>query len=125
MTTPLDDILVPAALNIIDTYGQNATFHITGVDEGDYDPETRTTTFPAQVNTTRKISPPEPYDKKFVDGSTIQSEDLQTYVAGSGLTFTPVNGMQVTVQTVIYNIKSVQTLMSGTQIAAYLLQIRK
>lgn len=124
MPTILDDALVPVALDLIDTLGQSATFYVPGTKE--FDPETNEVTEEDVDEISRKISPPSPYDVKYIDGDIVRANDLQAYVAGSGLTFVPVLGMKVgLIDGTTWQIVRSEPLYSGELIAAYRLQMRK
>lgn len=123
--TRLDERLVPTAKRLIEDYGRNAIFNVTGVDAGDYNPLTLKTTKPAVVPYTRKISPPYPYEQKYVDGETVKASDLKCYVADKDLGFTPVPGMEVADQGTVFVIVSASPISTGELVAVWELQLRK
>lgn len=125
MATPLDDKLVPKALEIVNKFGINATFAVGLIEPDDYNPETGETTPDTPTNTIRKVTPPEKYDRYLIDGDLIKFGDCRVYLPASGLTFDPVNGMKVTIGTSLWKIVKVEYVYSGEEIALYELQLRQ
>jgi len=123
MTTELDRELVPAALEIINTLGVLMTFRAVGTQT--YDDATGKNVESSVVNHSRKAAPPLEYEEKYIDGELIRKGDHYSFVAASGLTFTPVLGMEVTHASVVWTIVSVITHTTGDSIAAYELRLRK
>ncbi len=122
MSTALDTEIVPVALELINLYGQNAVFlDVTKT----YDPATGLTTESSPSNITKKVTPPAPYDKRWVDNDLIQQNDVRVFLAASGLTFTPEKGMKVTLLTTkVFRIERVSPIYSGEDIAVFDLQLR-
>ncbi len=84
--TELDDELVPEVLALIDEFGMSVQFEV--LTSQDYD---STTSHTVEVPTwvTRKIIPPDDVEIGQIDGDIIKEGDQVSYVAASGLTFTP------------------------------------
>lgn len=123
MTTALDAEIVPMALEVVDLYGQNAVFTVPATK--DYDATVGLTTETSPTDHTKKVTPPEPYDKRWVDGDLIQQNDVRIYLPASWLSFTPEKGMLVTLLTTEkFRIVGVKPIYSGEDIAIYDLQLR-
>lgn len=114
--TELDDDLVPETLALIDEFGITATF---AVDSGSFDPATSAWT-PGVANVNRKVSPPGP-KQVLVEGTRV--EKTITYVAASGLSFTPTIGMQVTIDGRAFKLTEVTAIYSGALVCAYELRL--
>lgn len=125
MVTPLDEKLVPKALALIEKFGTNATFHIPANDPPTFDADTNTTAEGAITDHVRKISPPDPYTKEWIDGKLIVLGDARCYVAASGIPFTPNEGQKLTYGGDKWQIIKSDPLVSGDLTAAYELRIRK
>lgn len=123
MTTALDKKIVPKVLALINRIGISATFSVgtATMDEstGEGDPDG------AGTPTTVKSTPPLNYDRKLVDGVSIKNGDAQVFIAGSGLSFTPSNGMKVNISSIEWTVKSVGRISAGDDVAAYELQLRQ
>ncbi len=123
MSTALDDRMVPKALELINLYGQSAVFADPATKT--YDPTTGLTSEGSVTNRTHKVTPPEPYDKRWIDGDLIQQNDIRIYLPASGLAFTPFKGQKVTLLTTkVFRIVSVKPIYSGEDIAVFDLQLR-
>ena len=123
MTTALDAEIVPVASELIALYGQDTVFVVPA--SKSYDPATGLTTETSPTNHTEKVTPPAPYDKRWTDSDLIQQDDVRIYLAVSGLTFTPVKDMKVTLLTTeVFKIVKVSPIYSGDDIAVYDLQLR-
>jgi hypothetical protein len=125
MTTPLDAKLVPVALKLIEKFGTNVTFHIPANDPPTFNPATNTAATGAITDVVRKMSPPDPYTKEWIDGKLIVLGDARSFIAASGITFTPNEGQQLTYLGVKWLILKSDPLISGDEVAAYELRIRK
>ena len=126
--TALDDDLVPVALALIDEFGLDATF--TELAPQAYDPATGTVTDGPETVYTRKISPPDPDVYKYVPPDIAKEGDAVTFVAGSGLLFTPkptsdTADLLVDIQGDKFRIVSVQRIRSGEETAAWMMHLRR
>jgi hypothetical protein len=72
-------------------------------------------------------SPPVPFTAREIAGTSIQAGDLQTIVAAKDLTFIPDVALNpvLTRGSVEYRVVGIETLPSGDQDAAYILQLRR
>lgn len=120
--TTLDDTILPTVLSVIASVGIPATFAET---TKDYKPATGAVRELTNTSRSATVSPPQRFKDQFVNGDTIQSADCYVYLAGSGLPFTPVKSMRVTVLAVTYSIVEINPLYSGESIAAYKIHLRK
>jgi len=121
--TELDDRLVPKALELLEKFGFDATLTVESA--GTFNHATNKVTGKSVSTQVRKISPPFPVEDKFIDGDVLKSGDQETYIANSGLTIVPVNGMKFIIDGEEW--KSIQTdpLRSGQLIAAWRIRIRR
>jgi hypothetical protein len=73
------------------------------------------------------VTPPVPYDSRYVDGDIILRTDVRIILPSSDLEFTPDEGMKVTIDSRVYRIVSVGELdVAGTEnVVAYDLQLRR
>ena len=123
MATALDAKLVPLALALVTKYGLNAEFETMLVSQ--YDAESGGTIETGPATYTKKVSPPSPFEQRFIDGEAIRQDDLEIYLPGSGLKFTPVVDMTVRIGTVTYRVVMANPVYSGEQIAVFRLQLRR
>lgn len=123
MTTELDDILVPEVLAIVEQFGKLVRFAVPGSQV--YDPTTGLSTERPALSITKKVSPPQPYTIKLIDGENIKAGDACIWLPASGLTFTPVAGMKVTIDSAVWAIVAVDSVYTGELIALYGLQLRQ
>lgn len=123
MSTALDNTLTAAALRLIALYGQDAVFADPATKT--YDPTTGLTSEGSVTSHTEKVTPPEPYDKRWTDSDLIQQDDVRVFLAASGLDFTPFKGQLVTLLTTEkFRIENVKPIYSGEDVAVYELQLR-
>jgi len=119
--TRLDDKMLPKVLSVINDFGKDIVYH--AVPFKKYDPATSTGSG-CEEDFTRKSSPPEPFEQKFIDGDTIQEGDLKTIVAGSGLPFVVEEGIRATFDGNNWRVVGVEPFYSGDLIAAFQLHLR-
>jgi len=123
MTTALDTTLSAVALDLIDTLGTDMVFEVPGATV--YDPAERRQVRQSPTNVTRKASPPLQYASQLIDNSVVRRDDAQIFIAQSGLTFTPVEGMKVTHAGLDWHMVSASPMYSGDDIAAWECQLRR
>ncbi len=58
-------------------------------------------------------------EEKYIDGDTIRSGDLQTVLAAKDITFTPIKGMKVTVDSDAWETIRVDKIYAQSTIVAY------
>ncbi|MBW7990040.1 MAG: hypothetical protein FVQ84_08505 [Planctomycetes bacterium] len=121
--TALDDKLVPAALALITKFGISA--NITTITGNTYDPTTSSTAVGTPVVNAVTITPLVPAANKFIDGDLVKVGDVESFIAGIGLGFTPIPGLLVEVGSDDWKIVRVDTLSSGDSVAAYQMFLRK
>jgi hypothetical protein len=95
--TTLDERLIPAAQSILDRFGKQVSFIVPT--SPSYDPGTGVLTQGATQTKTTKMTPPEPYESKYVDGDIIRKGDLRAYIAAQDLDFQPERAHLVTLDT--------------------------
>ncbi len=120
--TALDIKLLPKVLSIIEKVGKEAVFSIYSEE---YDPTTGENVQGSAWVFTEKIIPPYPYESKLVDGDLIRDGDMRSGIAGSGIEFTPKEGIIVEFDSQIWKIVKVNSIYSGERVALYELQLRK
>ena len=125
MATPLDARIPATVLRLLKKYGQDATFVVPSVKT--YNPTTGATTESGDVEHSEKITPPEGYAAHMTDGDVIRRGDRRTFIAASGLAFTPETDTRVLMVsgTEAWEIVAVDEIFSGESVAAYELQLRR
>jgi len=121
MTTPLDSILIPEVLAVLNEYGKSTT--ITEKSGGTYDPTTGSNTSETETAHSVKISPPAP-SKGYITSDLIKEGDMETYLASSGLTIDFENQLEVDLDGVAWKVVKHDALYSGDSICAYKLILR-
>ena len=123
MATALDTKLVPKVLTLLNKVGTDYTFQVPATLV--YDPTTQETTKGSPSDVTIKGSPPLNFRSQMVDGSLVRRDDMQVFIAASGLTFTPVEGMRVANGSLQFNTVSANPIRSGDDVCAWELQLRR
>ena len=125
--TLLDTPLRKTVKTIIDLLGADAT--LTRNDDligTGYDPTTGVEPSTEDVEYSVKMTPPEPFSIKDVDGTLVKQEDLTTLLAAKGLAITPSKHTdKLTFNGTQYVIMGVDPIHSGQQVAAWQLHLRK
>ena len=121
--TTLDTTLLVKVAEIADTYGKSVAFQDVG--SSVYDPATGKTTESSITVYTVKVTPPAPYDRKLIDGDMIQTRDVGIILPAQSLAFTPVLGMQVTIDSEVLDVVALSPLYSGNDVCAYDIQLRQ
>jgi hypothetical protein len=121
--TILDDKLLPVVYDTVQTYGKTVTFQEIG--SAVYDPGSGKTTESSITDHSVKVTPPSPYEHRLVDGDLIQQRDVSVLLPAKDLAFTPVQGMQVTIDGEALDIVRIEPLYSGASVCAYNLQLRQ
>jgi len=120
--TDLDNALVPVSLDLINSFGKDGTFTVK--DSEAYDPSTGVVSVTTST-VVIKMSPPTPYERRYINGDLVKAGDTEVLIAASGLTFTPDEGQKVEFDSETWNVVSVGRLYSGESIAVYRLQLRR
>lgn len=123
MATALDTTLIPKIKSIIDTYGKTVTIAVPGLTH--YDADSGSVIEAGTVTHTVKVTPPENYNSRWIDGDLILEGDCQISLAASGLTFTPENGHVFTIDSQKWKVVRVQTEYTGDDIGLYVMQLRR
>lgn len=121
--TALDTEMRQVAFDLIDEFGKTLTYNMNLADT--FDPATGGVTAGSPASVNRKSIPPYKYEDQYIDGDLIRVGDMQTGVAALGLTFTPEKQMVVNFDNLNWDVKAVNPIYSGTQIALYILQLRR
>ena len=120
----LDVKMAAVALDLITRFGKTVTY--TQEDNSSYDPAVGEVTASSIVNFTVKVSPPDPYDVKLIDGDIIRVGDTSSFLASSGLAFTPREvGDKIDFDGEKWRVVGVTKLWSGDNVAAYQVQLRR
>ena len=121
--TALDTKLIPKIATLIAARGMTVVFEVDGV--SGYDPATGTGTKTVKIRHSLKVSPPETFSQRYVDGETILMGDANILLPAQSLAFTPKPGILVELLGQDWLIINVSPIMTGEQIGAYQLQIRR
>lgn len=125
MATTLDTELIPEILEIIQELGITGTFTTqSSTDSKTYNATTGSGT-ESTTDYTEEISPILQYNERYIDGDLIQKEDSYIYLAASGISFTPIKDMIVTILSIVWNVVEIKPIYTGEEIGAYKLQLRK
>ena len=122
MTGQLDTKARQVAFDLIAKYGKVATF--TERTSETYDPATGSVSG-GETPHVWNISPPAPFDRRLVDGDTVQIGDLRADTPALGIPFTPVRGQKVTFDSEDWTIVDFSLVMSGELPAMYSLHMRR
>ncbi len=106
------------AIRLIEKYGVAAEFVSS---TATYDPTTGSMVGGTVTTMTTKVSPPEQYAERLIDGDVIRSGDMNCLVAG----LIPVNGMKATTCGYTFSIVSFNPLISGGGVVCYGIQLRR
>lgn len=117
MPTTLDAQLGPLVVELLAEFGKNITFIIGG--DNQYDPNRGITDQDGQTSVVLKASPPAPVNRGYEEGDAI------TYIAGTGLGFTPKPGLVLVIDAERWQTVQVKPIYTGELIGAYGLVIRK
>jgi len=124
--TILDDKLLPKVDIIIDKFGKVASLRENFAD-GDYTAATGAV-FGIPASHSVKVTPPFPYEHKYIDGDLIEQGDMQVLLSAKALTDDsvpdPQNGWRLTIDTQTFHVISTSKIYSGESIAAWQLQLR-
>ena len=125
MSTELDDVMLPAVLDILNTYGVSVTLRREV--QGTYDPMLGTeTTADVITDYTVTVSPPDGYKAHQIDGTAILAGDVEFVMAGSGAVVTPDPATDKIIHnSVTWGIVSVESWYSGDDVAAFALHCRR
>lgn len=123
MATELDLELGPVVVELINEFGKDITFTIGG--DNDYDPKTGITDQDGQTTVVVKGSPPAPVRRFFGADAVAREGDSKTFIASSGLTFTPKPGLVVEIDSEKWQVVEVTPIYTGELIAAYGLILRR
>ena len=123
MVTALDTKLRPKTVELIEKYGKSVTWTVTS--GGTYVPATGSTSGATSTPYTVKVTPPEPYTSKFIDGDTIRVGDALIYLAAQDLAFTPAENQHVTVDGVVWVVVRVNAIYSGDLVCLWEAGLRR
>jgi hypothetical protein len=123
VATALDTTLIPKIKSVIEKYGKTVTIDVSGLTH--YDPDSGSVIESGTVTHTVKVTPPENFNSRWIDGDLIQEGDAQVSMSPSGLTFTPENGHVFTIDNQKWKIVRVQTEYTGDDIGLYVMQLRR
>ena len=107
----------------INKFGKIAVFGLPPAEV--YDPDTGGVTSGVLVEYRQKVSPPADYANKLVDGDLIKIGDTMVLLPGKDLTFVPIIGSSVTMDSLVWKIITSKPIFSGEQVAVYELQLRR
>ena len=121
--TDLDDILIPAVQELMDELGKDVTW--TREVGATYNPATGTVSGGTPTPATVKVTPPEEYERRFVDGDVVKDGDAIIGIE-TDITFTPKAGDNVTIDGEVWECINVGRVYSGASVCLwYPVQIRR
>ena len=126
--TELDDELLPDVATIVTDLGRSATLTEARV-PGDYNPLTGAVSGTPDSHTVL-ITPPAPYESRFVGGDLVQAGDSVVLLSARLLANTvpavpdPDVGWTVLIDTKTWRVVASNPIWSGAQICAFELQLR-
>ena len=120
--TSLDTKLIPKTLEIINKFGKTVTFKERQISS--YSANDGQAIETGVILHSSKVSPPEKFQKRFVDGDIVKESDLAVILPASGLTWMPKRDLEVEFDNEVWKIMSVEPIFSGEQIVAYTIQLR-
>ena len=120
--TGLDDRLVPRAKVLVEKYGKELTF-TDAPTPGEYDPATGKSTW-TPSDYVVKCTPPTGVSEAMVNGDTILSGDMETYLPAQNLAFTLTDTMKVVFASSTWAITAIEPVYSGDSVALYGLRLR-
>lgn len=121
--TVLDDKFVPKALAMVAEFGKTVTFTVKSLTP--YNPLTGGVGEGIPITHSVKVSPPDQYDKRLVDGDIVKQADLKVLLPPTTL-FTPaVDSTFVDIDGSEFRVIGVKPVYSGELIAIFELQLRQ
>lgn len=116
------DTLVPKALALVNRLGKTVAFKVPASQT--YNPATGVVTETGSTDVSAVVTPPSAYHVRLVDGDMIRQGDVKVSVPASGLSFTPVPGQKVVIDSKTWHVVAVRPVYTGELIALYELQLR-
>ena len=118
----LDGVLRPLAKSLFADIGKEVTLRR---DNGTvFDPVTGTTA-PDIEDFTITVTPPTSYSRELVDGTLVQTSDLQVSMAAQDAPTVPTLVDQILIDGTEYSIQAVEPIYSGDLPAFYRIQVRR
>ena len=115
--------MIPRVRTIVRKLGIDATFTVISGDA--YDPTTGDKSAGTPTDYTKKITPFEMYDEKYIDGDVVKAGDVRVLLPANSLEFDPKTGMDVVVALNKYKVIHQKPIYTGEQIGLYDLQLRR
>lgn len=123
MATVLDDALLPAVFNLLNTLGKDLQYSIPKA--GEYDVADGSLVRGNPDVFTVKSIPPFMAKDMFNLSSLLKQSSRVTGVAGSGLAFTPAENIQVTLDNELFVIDVVEPIYSGESVVLWLFGLKR
>ena len=121
MPGQLDNVLRPVAERLIEQFGGPLVYRrVSRAFDASSGKTTQTETVVNVIGT-----PPEPYNERRLDGTTIQVGDITSSIKALNLGFTPEVGDKVTFDSALWQVVGVTPVYSGALPALYELQLRQ
>lgn len=121
--TSLDDRLVPRAKALLLKYGRDAVFSVPA--SLTPNPSSGTVTEGVVTTYTRKVTPTEGWNPRFVPREIWEEGDQFRYVAAKDIGFLPVPGMKVELGAEVWRIEGVSPVETGELVALYGLHLKR
>lgn len=119
--TALDTKIIPKVFNLVAKYGKVVTFNSRSGYTYDETEGTATSTI---TSYSKKVTPPDKYDVRYVDGDLIRVGDSRIFLPAQGLEFTPARGESVIVDSESWTIIKANPIYSGDLVCLWELQLR-
>lgn len=123
MVTSLDTKLVPKSADLVELYGKAVTWSVTT--GAAYNPASGTVSGGSTTNHSVKVTPPEPYASRYIDGDLVRTGDARVYIAAESLAFTPAEGQKLTIDAATWKVVRVNAIYTGESIALWEAQVRR
>jgi hypothetical protein len=121
--TPIDSKVRTKARDLINTYGKTATLQWS--QKNQFNVDTGEVENLGVSQQTVKVSPPEPYSKRYrISADLVKEGDAMVLISPIGLNATPERGMKLTIDDDEFSIAGVNPILSGEQTTAYELLLR-
>ncbi len=123
MATEFDTEFIALALELINEAGKQVAFKT--VSQGAYDAATGKVAGGTVSTFSSKVSPPEAYHQRYIDGDTVQVGDVSIMLPSASAGFVPAINTVVTIDGLEWRVVGFNPVYSGEQVALYKLQLRR
>jgi len=122
----LDDVFTDLSEVLVDVFVDNPATVTRAESGGTYDAVTGVTSTGSSVSFEAKVSPPENFEERFIDGDVVRRGDARVMLpATDSVTFAPKAGDEVLLDGVTWSVLDVENLVPGDRAAVHVLHLRK